>query len=258
MQPSRKRALLIGINYFGTSSELAGCHKDIDDVMKFLGINGPYEFHILKDDPLDPNFTSEFSPTKANILAKMKELVANSANGDTLYVHYSGHGTYSWDLLGDERDGRDECICPVDCDTKGMIVDDELNNILVKSLAQDVKLRVVFDSCHSGSCLDLPRRWVVGSSFVAENSDVRKRNCIFLSGCKDVQTSADASFGGRPNGALTWAYLLALEENKKAVKKFSWRDLGEFIRLKLRYQGFDQVPQICMESDTDINREVDL
>jgi len=252
------KALLIGINYFGTSSELKGCHQDIEDVRAYLANLGPVEFHIMLDDPNDLSFALPTCPTKANITAKMKELVSQCRPGNTLYVHYSGHGTYKWDRSGDERDGKDECICPVDCDTAGMLIDDELNDILVKALPTGAKLRVVFDSCHSGSALDLPVRWVAGTSCVAENKDVRALDCMFLSGCKDAQTSADASFGGRSNGALTWAYLQALRDNKKAKVKYTWRNLGELIRVKLMNEGFDQVPQLGMQKNTDLLKTVDL
>lgn len=38
----------------------------------------------------------------------------------------------------------------------GHIVDDEMHNIMVKSLLPGVRLTAIFDSCHSGSALDLP------------------------------------------------------------------------------------------------------
>ena len=38
----------------------------------------------------------------------------------------------------------------------GHIVDDEMHRIMVKSLMPGVRLTAIFDSCHSGSALDLP------------------------------------------------------------------------------------------------------
>ena len=38
----------------------------------------------------------------------------------------------------------------------GHIVDDEMHRILVQSLMPGVRLTAIFDSCHSGSALDLP------------------------------------------------------------------------------------------------------
>jgi len=57
---------------------------------------------------------------------------------------------------GDEVDGYDETILPVDYKKNGMIVDDEMNAIMVRPLPEGVRLTAVFDSCHSGTALDLP------------------------------------------------------------------------------------------------------
>merc|ERR1712000_630693 len=54
------------------------------------------------------------------------------------------------------EDGYDEVIYPVDFRTAGHIVDDEMHRIMVKSLPPGVRLTAIFDSCHSGSALDLP------------------------------------------------------------------------------------------------------
>lgn len=264
-----KRALLIGINYFGTPSELRGCIQDIEDVKQYLESVGYTEFTILTDDGKNPE------PTTKNILLAMYNLTEVTKRGDTLYVHYSGHGSHIDDQNGDEADGQDECICPSDY-IHGFITDDTLNDILVKKLAAGAKLRVVFDSCHSGSALDLPVRWISGSIFANEKRPsllptalgdkvtlaVNKlkipADVIFFSGCKDAQTSADAQFDSRNNGALTWAMLKTLNAVSKSKSPYSWKDLGEHIRLKLKKAGYDQIPQICAVNRSQINNIVDL
>lgn len=70
--------------------------------------------------------------------------------------HYSGHGSQVEDLDGDEVDGNDECIMPVDYKTKGVILDDEINDTIVRPLPRGATLHATFDSCHSGTILDLP------------------------------------------------------------------------------------------------------
>lgn len=67
-----------------------------------------------------------------------------------------GHGGQTPDLDGDEEDGYDEVIYPVDFRQTGHIVDDEMHRIMVASLHAGVRLTAIFDSCHSGSALDLP------------------------------------------------------------------------------------------------------
>jgi len=95
-------------------------------------------------------------PTKQNILRAMHWLVKEARPNDSLFFHYSGHGGQTPDLDGDEDDGYDEVIYPVDFRVQGHIVDDEMHRIMVQSLSPGVRLTAIFDSCHSGSALDLP------------------------------------------------------------------------------------------------------
>lgn len=107
---------------------------------------------ILTDDQQNPMS----QPTKQNILRAMHWLVKDARPNDSLFFHYSGHGGQTPDLDGDEDDGYDEVIYPVDFRVNGHIVDDEMHLIMVKSLPAGVRLTAIFDSCHSGSALDLP------------------------------------------------------------------------------------------------------
>ena len=52
--------------------------------------------------------------------------------------------------------GYDEVIYPLDFETNGFIIDDLLHTMMVKTLPQGCRLTALFDSCHSGSVLDLP------------------------------------------------------------------------------------------------------
>lgn len=76
--------------------------------------------------------------------------------GDSLLFYFSGHGMRQRGFHGDEIDGFDETICPVDFETNGMILDNYINQTLVRPLIQGVALHAIFDSCHSGTVLDLP------------------------------------------------------------------------------------------------------
>src|SRR6185437_8921656 len=161
-----KRALLIGIDYFGSQNQLSGCVCDIDDMQKWLSKHGFSEFTVLRDLASDPKHENRSCPTRANILSAMSAAVKKCQPGDMLYIHYSGHGAQLPDVNGDENDkknGQDDCICPVDFDwnapDNGFIRDDKLHEVLVTDLPKSVKLRVVFDSCHSGSALDLTYRF---------------------------------------------------------------------------------------------------
>jgi hypothetical protein len=86
----------------------------------------------------------------------MRWLVQDAKPHDSLFFHYSGHGGQTPDLDGDEVDGLDEVIFPIDFKQSGHIVDDEMHAIMVKPLPPGCRLTAVFDSCHSGTVLDLP------------------------------------------------------------------------------------------------------
>lgn len=146
---------MIGINYFGQRGQLRGCINDVKNMSTYLNERFGYareDMVILTDDQHNPMS----QPTKANILRAMHWLVKDARPNDSLFFHYSGHGGQTPDLDGDEEDGCDEVIYPVDFRTSGHIVDDEMHRIMVKSLPPGCRLTAIFDSCHSGSALDLP------------------------------------------------------------------------------------------------------
>lgn len=151
----RRRALLIGINYFGQRGQLRGCINDVRNMSAYLNENFGYQRNdmvILTDDQQNPMS----QPTKQNILRAMHWLVKDALPNDSLFFHYSGHGGQTKDLDGDEEDGYDEVIYPVDFRQVGHIVDDEMHRIMVMPLQPGVRLTAIFDSCHSGTALDLP------------------------------------------------------------------------------------------------------
>lgn len=151
----KRKALLIGINYFGQKGELRGCINDVRNVSEFLET----QYHYRPEDMIkltDDNPNPMNQPTKENIIRAMQWLVRDAQPNDSLFLHYSGHGGQTEDLDGDEEDGYDEVIYPVDFKSAGHIVDDEIHYHVVKPLAPGVRLTAIFDSCHSGSVLDLP------------------------------------------------------------------------------------------------------
>ncbi|KAF2685685.1 hypothetical protein K458DRAFT_403058 [Lentithecium fluviatile CBS 122367] len=151
----RRKALLIGINYFGQRGQLRGCINDVKNMSTYLNSHFGYkreDMVLLTDDQHNPMS----QPTKANILRAMHWLVKDARPNDSLFFHYSGHGGQTKDLDGDEDDGYDEVVYPVDFRTAGHIVDDEMHRIMVSPLQPGVRLTAIFDSCHSGSALDLP------------------------------------------------------------------------------------------------------
>ncbi|KAL2210072.1 hypothetical protein CC79DRAFT_477514 [Sarocladium strictum] len=184
----KRKALLIGINYFGQDGELRGCINDVHNVSSFLVERYGYrreDMVILTDDQSNP----VQHPTRANILRAMGWLVANAQPNDSLFMHYSGHGGQTEDLDGDEDDGYDEVIYPVDHKQAGHIVDDEIHARVVRPLQPGVRLTAIFDSCHSATAMDLP--YVYSTKGVLKEPNLAKEAGQGLLGALSAYASGD-------------------------------------------------------------------
>jgi hypothetical protein len=72
----------------------------------------------------------------------------------------TGHGGKLKDQDGDEKDGYDETLVPLDYGSAGQIRDDDLYNILVAPMKEGVFATCIMDCCHSGTVLDLPYTFI--------------------------------------------------------------------------------------------------
>ncbi|EIM91224.1 peptidase C14, partial [Stereum hirsutum FP-91666 SS1] len=153
----KKKALCIGINYlqyFGKSYELKGCINDARNMRSFLRSgHGTKKEHISQR--VLPDHNRKKTGSAPRILHEMGLLVKDAQPGDLFFFHYSGHGDQKADTDLDEADGYDESICPVDWEESGYIMDDEMNSIMISSLPSGCHFTAIFDSCHSGTALDL-------------------------------------------------------------------------------------------------------
>uniref|UniRef100_A0A453A395 Uncharacterized protein n=1 Tax=Aegilops tauschii subsp. strangulata TaxID=200361 RepID=A0A453A395_AEGTS len=151
----KKRALLVGISYSFTKYELKGTVNDVNCMAYLLrqrfGFPGDSILALTQEEK-DPYRW----PTKENIRLAMRWLVEGCTSGDSLVFHFSGHGVQKLDNNGDEVDGYDEALCPQDFEDRGVILDDEINETIVRPLGAGVKLHAIIDTCHSGTILDLP------------------------------------------------------------------------------------------------------
>lgn len=284
----KRKALLIGINYFGQQSELRGCINDTRNVSAFLTERYGYrreDMVILTDDQADP----VLQPTRQNVLRAMAWLVADARPNDALFLHYSGHGGQTPDLDGDEEDGFDEVIYPVDHRTAGHIVDDEIHWTVVRPLRAGVRLTAIFDSCHSGSVMDLP--YIYSTKGVLKEPNLAKEagegllgalssyargdlggvassifglaktalgggggeaayqktvatrtspaDVVMWSGSKDDQTSADATIASQATGAMSWAFITAMNQNSQQTYVQLLNSIREILETK-----YTQKPQL--------------
>ncbi|KAI0037129.1 caspase domain-containing protein [Vararia minispora EC-137] len=201
----KKKAVCIGINYIGSSHSL-------DETYNF-----PREqIMVLTDDsPEERN-----QPTQKNIVSALQWLTHDAQPHDSLFIHYSGHGGQIQDQDGDEVDGLDEIIFPVDYQEAGIILDDALHDCLIKPLPACCRLTAVFDSCHSGSVLDLVYLYhsdgrIMGTDVTPQfkQRKMTPAEVICWSGSSDAGLAADASINGLQVGAMSYAFVRALREN---------------------------------------------
>uniref|UniRef100_A0A0D9VUS0 Peptidase C14 caspase domain-containing protein n=1 Tax=Leersia perrieri TaxID=77586 RepID=A0A0D9VUS0_9ORYZ len=159
---SKKRAVLIGITYAGMRRGGGTLRGPVNDVkcMRYLLCEW-FAFPndsvlILTDEEKDPSRLA----TKENIRMAMHWLVQGCSYGDSLVFHFSGLGAQVADDDGDEVDGYDEAICPMDSFLQGPILDDEINEAIVRPLVHGAKLHAVVDAEHSST---LPEASTVGA-----------------------------------------------------------------------------------------------
>jgi hypothetical protein len=240
------KALLVGINYKGTSYELKGCINDVQNITQYLvsqNISAD-KMCILTDD-------TDIKPTKNNIINYFTKLLTDAKSGDQLVFFYSGHGsTIVNTSINKDVEPLDDVLITID---SNCIIDDDLNEIIQKNLKPNVKLFVLFDCCHSGTMLDLRYNFPVDDTkpgiIIDNSSENTKSNVFYISGCKDDQTSMETFINSKTQGALTWAFLEAVKQNNN----MSWKMLVKTIRDNLKKYQFIQIPQFSSGLSCDVN-----
>lgn len=200
---NNKLALLIGIDYVGDRYQLSGCVNDIDNMNSLIKTIGFNNIKILKDRN---NRDKKSYPYANNIVNELNN-ICNNKNSH-IYVHYAGHGIGIADDNGDEKDGKDECLVPLDYH-KTLIRDDLIASI-IKKVDQSSKLHIAFDCCHSGSICDLPYNFIPNGNTIVKTYEKEctketyknSGQIIMISGCLDDQTSKEI-YWSKSEGAFT-------------------------------------------------------
>ncbi|EXU61783.1 peptidase C14 [Streptomyces sp. PRh5] len=226
----------IGLNqvdpaaYDGWSGELGACEQDAVDM---AGLADAAGFDVT-GPLLSPAATAE------TVTATLEAAAGRLAEGDILFLTYSGHGGQVPDLNHDETGDRlDETWVLYD----RQLVDDELFELFGK-FARGVRIWLLSDSCHSGTVArrlpemlspqELDRRFStadpqevgrrirvmpqsVQAAVYRRDRDVYDRiqntrtakdlakidaSVLEISGCQDNQTSADGIVNGLFTGTL--------------------------------------------------------
>ena len=181
----RRRALCVGINrYPDPKHQLAGCVADAQmwaDALTRLG----FTTSLLVDE----------KATREAIDRELLALVNNSVAGDVIVFQYAGHGTHVPDLNGDDEDGEDEALCPVDFATGNLYIDDDVAAAFAR-IPDGVNMTCFMDCCHSGT----NSRFAVGappSGGSRSGKDERKRYVIATPDIVDAHRRFREKSGGR-------------------------------------------------------------
>ena len=226
-----KVALLFGINdYMGSQNDLSGCLNDIDDVEKKLKNEFP-EFQVRK--------FKDSEVTTYKFISEIENDLNTLILPGVLYIHYSGHGTQIPNIQ--ESNKYDEALYLYN----GALVDDNIW-LLQQKTPEGLTVVAKFDSCFSG---DMGRAIKPGRSRFYKmpgirvmKGAVRKFNksasdrWVIFSGCGEEQTSSDAWFNNRPNGAFTYYDLKSYDKNSTY-----YDEIAKLLTF-LPNGNFDQVP----------------
>ncbi len=158
IEAQTKRALIVGISDYDNAKE---------DPNKWSNISGANDAVLLsplfEQQGYRITTLKDAQATYSNITGALKKVVKESKNGDIVYLHFSMHGQPFEDLNGDETDGWDEALIPIDAQMQYVegkyegekhLIDDELETYINKirsKIGVSGELFVVLDACHSGT-----------------------------------------------------------------------------------------------------------
>jgi len=191
-------ALIVGIDEYIDDDvlDLKWCVSDA---------NGMYQAllqHGWKDEEITILLDGE--ATKDAILSEVQSIADACGAGDYILIYYSGHGSITPDASGDESDGIDEAIVPVDFDSgdlSTLLLDDELGNAVSQCMTE--KGVFIFDSCNSGGFI---------ASSLAEGSGMRSRY-VETAGTRGTGSSGDLDIVNIPVMAASGQYEYSYEHD---------------------------------------------
>jgi hypothetical protein len=254
-------ALLIGIDDYDDRvrnniryGKLGGCVRDIDHVYEYLrsDLRVPDDQIIRLTAPLaGKGEPAGASPTYAGIVGGFNQLLSLAREpGDSVYIHYSGHGGRARTDKPELKQGflYDETLVPVDIGSEEGIYlrDYELNLIMKKLVDKGLEVTAVFDCCHSGGAnrgdavargldetdegerpsgslvgtdAEIEAAWTGsvgearGVEFEEYNWLTNPLNYTFIAACRPNEKAYEYAFTGTErNGALTYYWLDTLRK----------------------------------------------
>ncbi|MCG8407796.1 MAG: caspase family protein [Phycisphaerales bacterium] len=250
----RKLALLVGINeYRYPLSKLSGCVNDVHEMQRVLRDTYGFAEGDIKT-------LTDAEATRDNILKAFKQHLIDRASPDTVVVfHYSGHGSYTKDVSGDEGDGRDETLVPFDRSTGGAsdITDDTLGELIDALTKKTKKVTIILDCCHSGTATKgatsrhappdprtppAPRQRERTSGERNTDLAIGSQDCVLLAACRSNESAREYSNeNGQRLGAFTYFLSRRLSRSKDNE---TYRDVMDDVTQQVSSWHPSQNPQI--------------
>jgi hypothetical protein len=224
----RKRAFLVGISHYDTALTS----------YQWNNINGVEDVNllcpILNKQGFSTTMLLDEQATFDGIVSHLETFTGKTKKGDIVYLHFSTHGQPVEDLNGDEEDGWDESIVPIDAYKlykKGVYegqkhLTDDLLNKYIKKLRDKIGstgfLFVVIDACHAGTSSrandETVRGTHVGFSYNNKvfkpstskkthfriEASAKQSNVMFIEACRPDQVNTEIKVDGKRYGPLSY------------------------------------------------------
>ncbi len=249
-----KHALLIGIqeyNYVQTGfHSLKGPLNDINLTKGMLG----QRFGFQEQDLIT---LTDAQATHTGIENAFQKLIQRINPGDFVYIYYTGHGSQTADLNGDELEGKDQTWVAYGARTRQTnhkdnydVLDDEINAWLGAIYAKTDQVVFVSDSCHSATvskgfnltrALDFDERPHILGRLKYTQPQIERG--IRIGAARDYESAIDkARTNGRHYGAFTWHWVHNLQQ---AQASDTWYTVFQRTYAQLTAErGVAQRPQI--------------
>ncbi|MBQ9636832.1 MAG: caspase family protein [Prevotella sp.] len=224
----RKRAFMVGISHYDTAQT----------GYQWNNINGKEDVLLLSPILQNQGFSIttilDEQATYNNIIHQFTHFISKTKKGDIVYVHFSTHGQPIEDQNGDETDGWDEAIVPIDAykiyrkgvyEGKCHLTDDQLNTYfkeLRKKIGTTGFLYVVIDACHAGTSSRANDETVRGTNvgFTANKkifkpsldkkshyqiaASAKLSNVLFVEACRADQVNREIKVNDKHYGPLSY------------------------------------------------------
>jgi hypothetical protein len=156
-------AIIVGINYYPGEKEecLQGCVQDARTVQHFLEAAKPVANVVVltATTPLEPSFSRPLEepqawPTYGNFVSSLRNVISLAKSGDSVYIHYAGHGARLPSLEQSSQSNQQElalALLSEDGNETRCLRSRFLAKALGKMVEKGLLITLVLDCCFSGS-----------------------------------------------------------------------------------------------------------